>query len=65
MTMFVYRRELTKRELAPALGAGLASGLAVGLAVAYLTQLMLRKTPLRPRSEEGRGGEPVAPPVPR
>lgn len=62
--MFVYRRELTKRELAPALGAGLAAGLAVGAAVAYVTQLMLRRTPLRPTGEE-RGGEVGSPPVRR
>jgi hypothetical protein len=39
MATFDYRRELTARELLPAVGAGLG----VGLVVAYFAQLLLRR----------------------
>ena len=47
MTTYHYRRELTRRELLPAIGAGVAAGVAVGASVAYLAQIWLRRTPLR------------------
>lgn len=46
MTTYLYRDRLTRRELLPAIGAGVGSALAVGLTVAYFTQLMLRKREL-------------------
>lgn len=47
MPTFDYRRELTKRELLPALGVGLAAG----AAVAYVTQILLRREPIAPRAD--------------
>lgn len=45
MATFDYRRELTRREILPAIGAGVGAG----LAVAYLAQLWLRREPISPR----------------
>lgn len=39
MATFDYRRELTARELLPAVGAGIGAG----MVVAYLAQLLLRR----------------------
>lgn len=52
MATFDHRRDLTRRELLPALGAGVGAGLAVGVVVGYVTQLLLRKQPLPPPSEQ-------------
>jgi hypothetical protein len=43
MATFLYRDELTRKELLPALGAGAGLGLGVGVVVAYFTQLFLRR----------------------
>lgn len=51
MATFDYRRELTARELIPAVGAGIG----VGVVVAYFAQILLRRERL-PR--------PSAPPAP-
>lgn len=47
---YVYRRRLSKRELLPAIGAGVATG----LAAFYIAKLFLERTPLLP--EERRLG---------
>jgi hypothetical protein len=41
---YVYRRQLTGRELIPAVGAGIVTG----LAAYYVTRLFLQRTPLLP-----------------
>jgi hypothetical protein len=41
---YVYRRRLSKRELLPAIGAGVATG----LAAFYIAKLFLERTPLLP-----------------
>ena len=47
---YYYRRSLTIRELAPAIGAALAAG----LATFYVAKLFIERTPLDPRSREAR-----------
>lgn len=56
MTTYLYRDRLTRRELLPAVGAGVGAGLAVGLTVGYLTQLMLRKRQLSSAPPEAARG---------
>jgi hypothetical protein len=56
MTTYLYRDELTRRELLPALAAGAG----VGLVAAYFVQLMLRKRVLPSGAEP-----PALPPAPR
>jgi hypothetical protein len=46
MATFDYRRELTARELIPAIGVGIGAG----VVVAYVAQLLLRRQRL-PRAE--------------
>jgi hypothetical protein len=41
---YVYRRELSGREILPAIGVGVAAG----LAAYYVTRLFLERTPLLP-----------------
>ena len=48
---YVYRRRLTTRELAPAIGAGIVTG----LAAFYVARLFLERTPLLP--EQRRTGK--------
>lgn len=60
MTSYSYRRELTREEMVPALAAGAGLGLAVAVATAYLTQMFLRRTPLRTVQPE-RAGPAAAP----
>lgn len=43
---YSYRRELSLRELLPAIGAGVGVGLGVGLATFYVARLLLQRTPL-------------------
>lgn len=50
---YLYRDELTRDELLPALGAGVGAGIGVALVVTYFAQLMLRKRRL-PAAPEGR-----------
>jgi hypothetical protein len=45
VSTFDYRRELTLKELLPAVGAALGAG----IAVFYLARTMLQRTPLPPR----------------
>jgi hypothetical protein len=45
---YYYRRSLTVRELAPAIGAGVAAG----LATFYLAKVFLERTPLRVERNE-------------
>jgi NhaP-type Na+/H+ or K+/H+ antiporter len=45
MEAYHFRRDLTPRELLPAIGAGIGAG----LVVAYLAQLLLRKADLPAR----------------
>jgi hypothetical protein len=47
MATFDYRRELTARELVPAIGVGIGAG----VVVAYVAQLLLRRQRL-PRAAE-------------
>jgi hypothetical protein len=51
MATFDYRRELTARELIPAVGAGIGAG----VVVAYVAQLLLRRERLpRPSAPPAR-----------
>lgn len=59
MATFDYRRELTRRELLPAIGAGVA----VGAVAAYVAQLLLRREPLRGGPGPYAGDRLPAPPV--
>lgn len=47
MATFDYRRRLTREDLGPAIGAGVGAGIVAGLLVGYVTQIMLRRTPLQ------------------
>jgi hypothetical protein len=47
---YYYRRSLTIRELAPAIGAAVAAG----LATFYVAKLLIERAPLEPRSSDAR-----------
>lgn len=53
MSTFDRRRHLTRKELMPAVGAGVAAGVGVGLVVFYAARLMLQREPLRPLPAAG------------
>lgn len=44
---YSYRRDLSLRELLPAVGVGVGVGLGAGLAAFYVARLLLQRTPLR------------------
>jgi hypothetical protein len=52
MATFLYRDELTRKELLPAIGAGAGAGIGVGVVVAYFTQLFLRRRRRRSGDQE-------------
>jgi hypothetical protein len=49
---YYYRRSLTIRELAPAIGAAFAAG----IATFYVAKLFIERTPLEPRPSVARAG---------
>ncbi len=53
MATYHYRDKLTRKELLPALGAGVGAGLGVGVVVGYITQLLLRKRSFSSSPTEG------------
>ena len=66
MATFDYRRRLTRKELLPAIGAGVGAGIAAGLVVGYLTRIYLQRTPLDPSGGSLGTGEflpPSGPPT--